>query len=194
MANSNTPFGFRPMSHRSGGTPARTAEYTIASAYGTAIYTGDLVFGAGANSDRVIQTANLAATTGVLGPFRGVQYVDAAGNVVFSPYWPASTALLSGSVAVAHVIDDPMVEFIAQMSTYAVADAGGAFEVTLGTGSAVTGQSGSSINQGATTNVKVRVTGLAQFNGAMSETGAYAKVRCILTPHERASGALPAAY
>ena len=42
MANSDTPRGFWPIRHLTGGT-IRQSEYTIATGYATALFKGDIV-------------------------------------------------------------------------------------------------------------------------------------------------------
>ena len=85
MANADTPRGAWPIRHQTGGT-IRASEHTIASAFGTDIFRGDfvkLVAGGG------IEDAD--AGDRLIGVFQGCDYTNAAGEVIFSKYWPAST-------------------------------------------------------------------------------------------------------
>jgi hypothetical protein len=84
MANADTPSGFKPAGHKSGGT-VRASEYFIAYNYSTAIYSGDAVI---LSSGKVAVAADNSAA--ILGVFGGCQYRNDAGEVVFSPYWPTS--------------------------------------------------------------------------------------------------------
>ena len=107
MANADTPRGFWPIRHLSGGT-IRANKYTIASAYATNIFPGDvvkLVAGGG------IEAA--AAGNRLLGVFQGVKYTAADGSQVYAKYWPASTVATDIE---ATVYDDPNILFGAQSS------------------------------------------------------------------------------
>ena len=116
MSTTAQAYGLIPVSHPSGQNRANL--YTIlnnaGTGYGTAIYKGDLVK-VGTNG-----TIEIGGGAGVanLGVFAGCEYVDATGKPVTSPYWPASTALLSGSVVKAYVYDD-------QATTFKISTAGG---------------------------------------------------------------------
>jgi len=138
MANKDAPAGFWPIRHLTGGT-VRQSIYTIATGYGTDIFKGDLVklvTGGGielaANGNRYV------------GVFNGVKYVDAAGNVVYSKYWPASTA---ATEIEAMVYDDPLIVFGAQSAGSTVeADIGELTDHATATGSTATGQSAAELN------------------------------------------------
>jgi len=85
MANADTPRGFWPIRHLTGGQ-VRMQEFPIASGYTTDIFRGDavkLVTGGG------IEAA--AAGNRIVGVFQGVQYVAADGTQVYSKYWPNTT-------------------------------------------------------------------------------------------------------
>jgi hypothetical protein len=76
------------------------AEYAIASAYNTNIFTGDLVE---LHTDGTI-TVGAAAQTNIVGVFDGCYYVNSDGEPKWSKYWPAST---TATDIAAFVIDDP---------------------------------------------------------------------------------------
>jgi len=82
----STPVGFRPFRHLGGGTPNRYMEYPIATGYNTSIGTGDPVALA---EDGTITLCGVTAR--ILGIFMGCDYKNAAGEAIFSAYWPAST-------------------------------------------------------------------------------------------------------
>ncbi len=150
MANSDAPRGFRPAKH-TGGTPHRTTEYPIATAYATSIFSGDLVkLVAGGG----IELA--AAGDRVLGVFMGVQYAQANGEVIFSKSWTAGGTSATGIKAM--VIDDPNTVFAGQADGAVTADDVGQLADMIAThaGSALTGRSGQEVN--STTG-----TGTAQF-------------------------------
>lgn len=195
MANPNAPFGFKPLAQMSGGAIRNAGDYFIPSAYGTSLFSGDLVRSV-ANQNRQIERAPSGAATRVLGVFQGCQYVDVAGNIVFAPIWLASTALLSGTLAKAVVYDDPALEFIAQMTTYAITDYADGFDFAIGTGSAVTGKSAAQIDAAGTANDNVRVLGLSYkpSSGDVSELGAFAVVRCRISAPERGAGIVAAEF
>lgn len=196
MANSDAPFGFRPNINLAGGTPNRSGGYNIAYDYATALFSGDLVQSVG--DGRSIQKApDGTAVVRMLGVFAGCNYVDDAGDIKWLPYWPGVALADSAKVVEAFVMDDPAAEFIAQVTTIAAADVGGVFELdqTTNAGSPVTGRSAGYIDLAATTNPQFRITGLAPgIDGiSLSEYGAFAKVRCQILVHERASGTLATA-
>ena len=100
MSAASAPFGFRPAYHPSG--LERAKKYAIASAYGTAIYKGQPVI---LNTNGTIVVGTAAAD--LLGVFAGCEYVDSTGKPTVSTFWPASTAVLAGTVPTAWVYDDP---------------------------------------------------------------------------------------
>ena len=138
MANSDTPRGFWPIRHLTGGT-IRQSTYTIASAYATNIFSGDvvkLVTGGG------IELA--AAGNRFIGVFAGVSYTDANGKRQYSKYWPASTV---ATEIEAQVYDDPNVIFGVQSAGSTVAaDVGNIGDHVAGSGSTTTGQSAHELN------------------------------------------------
>lgn len=173
----STPFGFRPYRHLTGGNPNSTHDFPIASAYATAICTGDAVK---LLSDGTIAVA--AAGDRVLGVFQGVSYVDSNGNQVFTARWPASTV---ATAILASVITDPMVTFEVQ-SDKATApdqtDVGLLADHVATAGSSVTGSSGHSLSP-------TQGTGVAGFRilkliPKVGNTGIYATVEVSIVEHE----------
>lgn len=135
MANPNAPFGFRPFKHGVG-VGGRLNEYQLSSAYGTALYQGDVV-----KSDGSGYLAKAAATDAILGVFWGVRYTATDGSVVFKRNWVASTATQSGSLIFALVYDDPLQEYLVQsVGTTALTDQADFTNLNTGTaGNATTG-------------------------------------------------------
>ena len=178
MANVTRPNGLTPVRHLTGGT-IRAEEYTIADGYTTALYSGQVVKSTSLGRNIEAGTADGVAR----GVFAGCSYQNLAGDVVFSPYWPASTALKTGTVATAYVFDDPNIVFEVQADTIAAADIGQTYDFTIGTGSAVTGRSATVIADAGkgSTNV-VRALGLARR--ADNAFGAFAKVEVVFASHE----------
>lgn len=134
----NAPFGLRPLSSISGGSwTEKVNEYYIyASAngqatYGTSIFTGDPVIWNTAAGTTISAIPTIArypidnATvvneiSPVLGVFAGCEYfstVNGTNNLIKSPYWPASTQVVGGTLIKAFVIDDPDVVWDIQVST-----------------------------------------------------------------------------
>ena len=154
MANPNAPFGFRPWNHGSGGTPARLTEYTLSTAYNTALYDGDLVKTDGSGNLNIAAAGNQ-----VVGVFHGVKYIASDGSVVFKKNWVASTAEQSGTTIKALVYDDPQQLFLAQsVGSMTAADVGQFCDVDTSTaGSALTGVSGqqTSATGGSETTFKI---------------------------------------
>jgi len=108
MANKDAPFGLKPVGELgSGYNTSGTTEYSIASGATGNIFSGDLV--------KMLNTGTIlvagATDNPVLGVFRGCQYTDSNGDVIFSPYWPSGTVT---SDAVAFVVDDPNALFEVQ--------------------------------------------------------------------------------
>lgn len=190
MANSNVPQGFSPLNSVAGGVPARQSAYNIAYNYATAMYSGDLVRSTGVG--REIEIVPNGTTARVLGVFAGCQYVNDTGDLIFSPYWPGVALADSTKVVECYVIDDPYIEFHAQITTLAATNVGQAYEWNKGTGNARTGRSGGYIDQAQTGAPQVKVEGLVPGPDGivLSEYGAYAKVRCRLFTHEKMAGSL----
>ena len=107
MANVNSPNGFTPAYHISGGT-IRPSEFAIASATNASIFSGDVV---NLSSGLVIQGT---ATGTPLGVFAGVEYQATDGSVVFSKVWTADTVTLGSANAKAYVYSDPDIVYEAQ--------------------------------------------------------------------------------
>lgn len=142
MANTDGPRGAWPIRHLTGGV-IRNNEYPIADAYNTSIFTGDFVKLVAGGTIEVA-----GAGDRVIGVFAGCEYVNSAGEQVFSKYWPASTSVLSGTTPKALVFDDRNIEFGIQCDgSLAAADVGQLADiVTTHSGSTTTGKSGQEIS------------------------------------------------
>lgn len=181
MANVDAPMGFRPRRLKSGGTCPAPNAYPLASAYSSNIFTGDAVV----LSSGKVQVAT-ASSDGLQGVFAGCQYTAANGDIVFSPYWPAST-VTSGSVdAVALVYDNPDIIFEAQVSddvafvlathNYTLCDL-----VSTHAGSTITGQSKQELLVGTEGDQQFQVHQLIDRVG--NAVGNWAKVECVIHDH-----------
>jgi hypothetical protein len=186
MANVNAPFGFRPNTNIGGGTPARLGGYSIAFDYAVAMFSGDLVKSSGTGRDVTI-VADDDTVERTLGIFAGCNYVNDSGDIVWLQYWPGIALADSAKLVECWVYDDPNLEYIAEMTTFAQTDVGLVFGYNIGTGNPVTGRSASEIDESDTTNLKLRIVGISEgIDGInQSETGAFAKVRCQVLSHER---------
>lgn len=159
MANVDAPRGFVPVGHKGGGD-IRTAEFTIAYNYGTAIYNGDSVILASG-------LVNVAAqdSAAVLGVFAGCEYRDNSGNVIFSKYWPGVALTDTAAVVKALVYVDPDILYEVQTdtgTTSTVASVGVAYDIEADhAGSTLTGQSGQEIDISDTGTGQWMVYGLA---------------------------------
>jgi len=163
MAQTAQAYGLVPAFHPTGQN--RATQYTLlnnsGTGYGTAIYKGDLVkVGTGGQ----IEIGD--GTSAALGVFAGCEYIDPTGKPVVSPYWPASTLVLSGSVIKAYVYDDPQTVYKVAVggnaSDYVVAAVGQQANINVAAGSTNTGISGSSITAAlvaAGTAAQVRIIG-----------------------------------
>lgn len=150
MANTFAPFGFRVDSTSNGPENFRLSVRRIASTNTTAIYKGDAVLNL--STGYIGQaTSGGTATAPLAGVFWGCQYLSVSQKrTIWSQYWPGSDA--SGDV-IAYVIDDPNSRFIVQtsgssfqvtgtVSDFTTSPVGKFANLNVGTGSALTQQSG----------------------------------------------------
>jgi hypothetical protein len=185
MANTNAPFGFKPVRHLAGGT-IRSNEYTIntsgTTGFNDNIFCGDAVV---LNADGTIEIG--AVANRVTGIFDGCQYVASDGSIVFSRNWVASTAVKTGTSITCWVYDDPNIVFEVQATTYAATDKGLIIDHVVGTGNTSTGQSGSYADMGDTTVTSggFRVLGLVPRVG--NEVGSYARIEVKMSDSTLAS-------
>ena len=179
MSNTNAPYGFAP-SRRLGGGNIVMNDYSIASGYATAIYTGDPVMMTGTGKNIEIAPAG---TVNAIGIFRGCRFIDAEGNVRFSGYWPAGQTLEAGTTCEALVIDDPNVIFRCQADSLAEAAVGALCDWVVAAGSVKTALSGSHA-QGSVTGVadkSLRIMGLLPEVG--NAYGNYAQIEVMFAEH-----------
>ena len=113
MSSNATPFGLRPVGKLDQGSLEPFRQYPIASGYGTAIATGDIVQLVDNTNVVTIEkqsgTGDATTEIAIVGIFMGCTYTDPnLGYVVHSQLWPASTV---ASDAMAYVCVDPGVLF-----------------------------------------------------------------------------------
>jgi hypothetical protein len=154
--NINNPSGFTAVKSGSDGTPVRVntfADYALAGGLASNIFTGDLVkpTGTGTNIDLVAAGANPS-----IGPFHGVNYVDANGDTQFRRRWLSGQTVQTGSVPEATVFDNPDLLFDAMVSGAAglvASNIGNTANLTAAiAGTVQTGQSGEQIDQATLSN------------------------------------------
>lgn len=142
------PYGFKPI-NRIDGMPYAGAiqQIRIAGTYNTAIYNGDTVKIVNGGS---IELSGATTTGTIVGVFMGCQYVNAVGQTVQAQYYPGTSV----TNAIAYVVVDPSAAYKVAITT--AGDTGvvtGANQTIVGTnvatvygtGSAATGDSGSSV-------------------------------------------------
>jgi len=155
MSAVSAPFGFRAAYNPSG--VIRPRKYTIASAYNTAIYSGNPVMLEGTGG-----TITVAGTTGdILGIFVGCEYKDSTGKPTVSNVWPAST---TATEIVAWVIDDYTTVFEVQnVGSVTQANIGEEANVSALSGSAFTGLATTTLAApNGTTQSQFRIIGFGQ--------------------------------
>jgi hypothetical protein len=180
MANVDRPNGLTFSRYLGGGRNVATNDYTIASAYNTSIFNGDPVKSTG--TDRNVAVA--AAGDTMVGVFKGCSYTNAAGDIIFSNYWPAST---TATDIVAFVIDDPDAVFTIQGDGAIVAaDIGATADLVAGTGDTTTGRSAYELNSSdIATGAGVKIMGLVKRPD--NAYGANAEVEVLINEHENRS-------
>lgn len=148
MSTTNAPFGLRPAAHPSGTIRQTVQNNGIASAYGTALYTGTPIV---RGTDGTIQAATTSSRAAI-GVFQGCEYTDAAGRFVVSPYWPASATYANDGFMQAYYTDDPEILYDAQCngSVAATAIGEGINLANNSQGSTYTGQSTQALDSSTT--------------------------------------------
>ena len=167
MANTDKPDGFTPAYHMYGGV-IRPAEMRIASGYGTAIYSGDVV----TLSSGYVQQAG--ATDTPIGVFYGVFYTASDGTPTFSKVWTASTATQGSADAEALIYNDPGIVYEAQFTagTPAVSFIGNKYTLSTTAGSSTNGRSKAGVTATTSSGVALCV-GFADTPS--NSIGAYAR-------------------
>lgn len=117
MPNTLAPFGFQLAGFLDGRTGSLgQSAWLINSGYSSNIYSGDPV----TLASGYVNVAAAGTTSAILGIFIGCEYYSSAVNrKVWSPYWPASTAVPTGTTIDAWVITDPQATFRVQANNTA---------------------------------------------------------------------------
>lgn len=115
----NAPFGLQPRYMLTGATwNDQTSEYLIQSEYSTSLFTGDPVTWDATGTIQIATGGTAGSQGATLGVFMGCQYL-LNNTFVYSPYWPAGTAVDNNGYATAFVVDDPNVLFDIQVASSA---------------------------------------------------------------------------
>jgi len=155
MANSNVPFGLRPIKHLNGSPwNGKLNVYYVSSAYATAMYKGDLVahsivaaeYDSSGKYPAIKVAAAAEIAVGVVLGFSDNPNISAAPSNLLANYRPASSATL----LYAWVCDDPNVIYEIQedsdTTSMVAADVGGNGNIVATGGSTVTGTSAHVLN------------------------------------------------
>ena len=183
MANTNSPFGFRPVGKVGQNADNQgLSQYNIASASSTSIFQGDLVKMTG--TGYIDQSG---ASDPSLGVFWGafISKDPSTGKPKYTNYY-TDTTVAAGQTIEAFVYDDPYARFEVQADDGAIAqaDVGLNFDINVGTGSTINGQSEMTLDVGtsATTALLVRVIGFSK--DPSNSIGAYAKTIVTINEHQ----------
>lgn len=169
MANTNAPNGFVEWTGSYGGSAPNFGLIVREIAYGdtTKIYRGDPV--KMLNTGYVAQWTNGTAVSQLAGIFFGCKYKSTSfGWTRWSNYWPGADVASTDKVyafLIPCVFSGVAPTFVVQSDGTALgfADIGQCADVTVGTGSTATGQSGASLAQGGigtTATLPFRIVGL----------------------------------
>lgn len=177
MANQNYPFGLRTLGISGGGASATFGTVTrLAPSNASAIFNGDPVMN-NATTGYIQKWTAAEINSRLAGVFRGCKYFSTAlQRVVWSPYWPGSGATGDVECYLDPIMASPQLEFVVQASGDAltIAEIGCNFDVVMGAGNTVTGQSTTALDS-ATADTTVatlpfRMIGL--WNGPSGSIGA----------------------
>jgi hypothetical protein len=176
MASTAAPYGLKPYK-LIGGQPysGSTRQVKIASGYAANIFNGTVVSIVAAGTIEVVTTVGSNADpfpAGVIGVFVGCSFTDPnTSQKTFKQYWPTGTV---ASDAVAYIVDDPDVLFMAQADDTLAQTALGInipFAAAQ-TGSTVTGNSTTALDASAIATTSTVAFRIVDFvNGPFSAVG-----------------------
>jgi len=110
MSATSAPFGLRPAFHPTGLDRAQALANGITSGYATNILKGQAVQYS-PNAGVILPVLDTTTNSGLVsGAFAGVEWTDTTGRRRVSNYWPASTAVIAGSV-VAYFYNDQQIVY-----------------------------------------------------------------------------------
>lgn len=173
MAATASPYGFVPVK-KADGTPFTQAQESFPIkneakniGYGAIVSLagGQVKLATGDGSNAVAQNFG-GSSVGAVGIFVGCEYINAQGQLIFSQYYPASTAN-----ATAYVVTDPGVTFQVQSNTAVAANKLG-YNVNI-TGAQVTGDTNTTTGKSeiavgtpATTLLPFKIVGFSDRPGS----------------------------
>ena len=171
MPNINSPFGLRPMSHRSGAPyNGATRAYYVPASNPTALYIGDPVTLVSNSSDgngvQAVSIAAAGAGNPILGAFQGI--TNNAGQTTITLQQTQPPYLPAGQAAYVYVSDDPDLLYLVQENGAMVSGAAGRnANLVAGPGNPGSGQSGWQLASAslATTAEQLRIVQLYQQPG-----------------------------
>jgi len=180
MANADTPNGFVPKRHLTGGV-IRANEYLIENGQATNFFSGDIV---DLGSDGYLDT--FANDEKAIGVFYGVEYVDeSTGDVKFVKKWTSGTTVKANTTVKAYVYDDPMITYTIQAGNGSIAQAniGETANVLLTAGNSTYGYSQQELDNDtlAATSLVLRV--LRKVDEPDNDFGENAKVEVVINQH-----------
>ena len=185
MSASKALFGMVPL-RKVGSNYNSTAQtqYDIANSTSSNIFHGDLVTIADGFITPIATTTDYA-----VGVFVGCEYTDPVSKQpTFSHYFPANTSSAIGN-PVGFVVDDPYASFMIQADASVTAGDINSqnFEVTLGSGSTVTGNSGLGIKASSRATATKAVRPIAMIdepgNALTGTDGAFPKLEVKIVQH-----------
>jgi len=180
MANADTPNGFVPKRHLTGGV-IRANEYLIANGKAANFFSGDIV---DLGSDGYLDT--FANDEKAIGVFYGAEYVDeSTGDVKFVKKWTSGTTVKANTTVKAYVYDDPMITYTVQAGNGSIAQAniGETANVLLTAGNSTYGYSQQELDNDtlAATSLVLRV--LRKVDEPDNDFGENAKVEVVINQH-----------
>lgn len=188
MANTDSPFGFKPVKHLNGAPwNGKVNVYYIPSTDGTATFVGDAVKLAGSADSTgkyptIAQAAATNAICGVVVGFADNPYVGINPDYPNRRYRPAYTAMY------AFVVDDPFVIFEVQEDSTGnsiTADMVGlATDIVVGSGSTTTGRSAMELDSSDTATAAGQCRIMRLVNREDNALGNYAKWEVLIAEHQ----------
>jgi hypothetical protein len=188
MANTDTPFGFKPVKHMTGAPwNGKVNVYYIPATDGTATFKGDAVKLAGAADatgkyPTIAQAAAGDAICGVVVGFADNPFVGINPDYPSRVHRPASTAMY------VFVVDDPFVIFEVQEdsvgNSITAAMVGLATDIVVGAGSTSTGKSAMELDSSDTATAGGQCRIMRLVNREDNELGDYAKWEVLIAEHQ----------
>lgn len=181
-------YGLEPVRAGNGGHIRNNVfnNYTFASAYGTALFEGDLV--------KMVADGTIArsAATDVnnVGVFMGCEYADVDGDVQFRRNWVAGTVTKGSTDVKVYVYDDPMTIFKIEADQVGTALAktaqGACADIVVAAGSTTSYKSGSYIDSSGTvgsTAAQLKILGSARTDRDFTAAGTAMDLFVLINEH-----------